>query len=390
MRNSRIVYILAFILCICVYVDWSVAGYNSVRSVNMTARVEVISNIIPPVVYIPKHTPLDRYNIVNDQIVMNVTLATQSGYTNCSLYYRIQGATNYILMNFTPLIAAAVTNYRGEAIIPSADVTVAGVEYYITAKGPTNIWSFRSNISPQVIPFVAQESLVYTRNGNHTLTLKDGNTYDGTTSLTIDNYAENGNILFKELINKGSDYPKNSFPNVQNTTPAMLFEIQPLGRVLPDSAKLNLLYLDINKDGSEDTLGSDERLLKIFWFDGWEWRYVGGNADIDANIIQSTIYRFGTFGIFPISRVDQSSFKPSDKIITPNEDGINDTLLFSGLTGQYEIKIVDMTGRLVKVITDVPYWDGLNMNGKEAPGGVYVYMLKQNGKILKGTFVIAR
>ena len=372
-------------------VGLSIAGYGALHTLGLTARVVVTSNIVPPVVHVPNHVPLDRYNIVNDQIVLNVTLATQTGYTNCTLHYRIKGNTNYLTTNFAPLISSVVTNnYRGEAVIPSAYVTVMGLEYYITAKGPVNFWSFRSNNSPQVIPFVESESLIYTRNGSHSLVLKDGNPYDGTTSLSINNYSENINIVFKELIHKEADFPKNNFQNVQSSAPVMLFEIQPVGSVLPDSAELNLLYLDVDKNGKEDTLGVQEQLLKIFWFDGLEWRYAGGDVDPVAKTIRAPIYRFGTFGIFPVSGIDQSAFKPSEKIITPNGDGINDTLLFSGLTGTYEIKIVDITGRLVRVITDVPYWDGKDMNGNNAHGGVYVYMLKQNGKIIKGTVVIAR
>lgn len=380
-----------FILLLLLFapVSRGFGGYTLLHQVTLSGRVEVSGGGIPPPVgQVFSHTPMAKVNIVGDQIVLAVTLSSQSTYSNCTLYYRIKGVSSYTPKMFLPRITTNLSSYRGEAVIPSGEVTTAGVEYYITAKGPTNAWNYMTGGTPQDVPFVSKESLVVAGE-NRSITLADGNPYDGQAGLTLGEYPENGTVSFQQKVNTG-DLPKNAIPHILSETPVMVYLVEPISSVLTGSAGLNLLYLDVNQDGKEDTQGADETLLKVFWYDGHDWRYVGGTVDAEKNTILAGIYRFGIFAVFPIAQVDESVYKPVEKIITPNNDGVNDSLLFSGLTGGFEIKIVDVSGRLVRSITDAPFWDGKDSSGRDAPGGVYFYMLKKNGKTMKGTFVIAR
>ena len=102
------------------------------------------------------------------------------------------------------------------------------------------------------------------------------------------------------------------------------------------------------------------------------------------------------------------------KVFTPNGDGCNDVVTLryaaepsASVTG----KIYDTRGRFVsdlKPSSDfaslsfsasctAPYlgadavgWDGKDSDGIAAPKGIYVYQLESQGKVLKGTVVVAR
>ncbi len=85
---------------------------------------------------------------------------------------------------------------------------------------------------------------------------------------------------------------------------------------------------------------------------------------------------------------------------TPNLDGYNDevSLFWPGFYRDgAEIEIFDMRGIPIRVINappgkpEVGAWDGKNDNGRECPGGVYIYIVKVDGKrICSGTITLAR
>lgn len=385
MRTRRL--ILAAVLVLCGWISLLDAGYTTLYNVALSARAQVVAYYALSGVPII-HTPFNKVNIVNDQIVLRVSVSGLSPFTNIDLFYRVRNTTSYNLINFSPSIDTNTSNYSGEAIIPANHVTISGLEYYILAQGPHFSTNFQTSSDPQVIEYMEQESLRYTRD-NNIINLVDGNTYDGDTRLTINDYPDNSTVVFRQVVDI-NDLPKNYNKYALNSTPAMVYRIEPMNSILQNYARLDLLYLDINQDGREDNIGVDEGTLKIYWFDNYEWRYIGGQADTSQNTVWANIYNFGVFGLFSSLTADEKAYKPLERIITPNNDGINDTLLFSGLNGVFEIKILDINGRLVRTITEVPYWDGKDTDKRDVPGGVYFYQLKVNNKMIKGTFVVAR
>jgi gliding motility-associated-like protein len=88
---------------------------------------------------------------------------------------------------------------------------------------------------------------------------------------------------------------------------------------------------------------------------------------------------FSLYALFPVNGAPPAAaYRPLEKVVTPNGDGKNDTANFSGLTGSYEIKIFDTTGRLVRGIRspDLPQWDGMNDNGEKVENGAYIYQYR--------------
>lgn len=82
--------------------------------------------------------------------------------------------------------------------------------------------------------------------------------------------------------------------------------------------------------------------------------------------------------------------KPAQKILTPNNDGINDYLNFTGLGSDFEISIFNLKGKLIKKITDKSYWDGKNDKGNIVEGGIYIYIVKRGDDRIDGTIVVVK
>lgn len=96
----------------------------------------------------------------------------------------------------------------------------------------------------------------------------------------------------------------------------------------------------------------------------------------------------------PIEQEEEHK-KPEEKIFTPNGDGINDLLVFHGLSEKlsssaFQIKIFDVRGRLIRAIDDVEYWDGKDSEGEYVRTGVYLYQYIYENKYITGVAVIAR
>ncbi len=82
--------------------------------------------------------------------------------------------------------------------------------------------------------------------------------------------------------------------------------------------------------------------------------------------------------------------KPTQVLITPNGDGVNDILRFPGLIENFEIKILDTTGRVIKIISDKNEWNGTDESSKVVPSGVYMYQYEYTKKFICGLVVIVK
>ena len=84
-------------------------------------------------------------------------------------------------------------------------------------------------------------------------------------------------------------------------------------------------------------------------------------------------------------------FRPPQRIITPNGDGINDTLDFKNVTSATSINIYDENGRKVRHMQGVASWNGQDDDGHVVPSGVYIYQVNDgNGNIVSGIVAVAK
>jgi len=254
--------------------------------------------------------------------------------------------------------------------------------------------------------------------------VEDGNSKDGETTLYIPPNAIDDTIIVRIREYDSSKLPPNNSEIVLPTYryPLMSYEVNieggTSGRLtFKEPVVLKLLYLDnIPPIGYVDgTKAVKEESLGVFWYDDviGEWRYIGGTVDRDNNVIICKVSHLSIFGIFAI-REDREGlhngelYRPKEKIITPNNDGKNDFVHFSGIGNYYQnlkmspeasvlsdeefsVRIYDLSGKLIRKLHDSEeVWDGRDDNGNIVDSGIYIYQYKINGKQYSGTIAVAR
>jgi len=140
-----------------------------------------------------------------------------------------------------------------------------------------------------------------------------------------------------------------------------------------------------------------------FWFNGLKWIQVYGAVDTTEQILSIETPYLGQYHLVTAERPNGFTFNAagiSNREITPNGDGKNDTVefmfdnpLFSTISGTiYDLKGHRVSGMLT--CADQPAWQCLmwdaKSNGRIVPGGVYVYQIKGEGKTYTGTVVVIR
>ncbi|MBL8024646.1 MAG: hypothetical protein JNK54_10280 [Elusimicrobia bacterium] len=154
---------------------------------------------------------------------------------------------------------------------------------------------------------------------------------------------------------------------------------------------LLLPYLDQDSDGNVDGLGTKETDLRLFWYDGFEWRYVGGMVDPETNQLRAHVSRLGQYALFPFAGSPTAEdIRPKEKILTFN--GKNRVLTFdtSVSDGPFDIEIFDVRGNSVRKIHNDRSWDGRDGGGNRVESGTYVYRFEGQGITLTGMIAVVR
>lgn len=111
--------------------------------------------------------------------------------------------------------------------------------------------------------------------------------------------------------------------------------------------------------------------------------YIPYNDFIGVGVI-SKIY-------FSISNEAEGTteYRPKRKIVTPNNDGINDYAFFNGFPET--VYIYDVTGKKIKTISSPPYrWDGRDSEERFVESGVYIYQFEADGELISGMIAVAK
>jgi len=159
-----------------------------------------------------------------------------------------------------------------------------------------------------------------------------------------------------------------------------------------------------NRSLSLNQLQNIEDNLSIFYYNGLRWLKVNTLIDKDNKLAKT---KFKIIGLYQLrisaTPTEFTFYNVMPKIITPNNDGQNDRLLFNYANPKnidVTIKIFDIQGCIVKdlgtsnetsnEIGNFRYWDGTDQNNQIVPPGVYIYQLETEGKVINGTIVVAR
>ncbi|HNY23493.1 MAG TPA: gliding motility-associated C-terminal domain-containing protein, partial [Bacteroidales bacterium] len=170
------------------------------------------------------------------------------------------------------------------------------------------------------------------------------------------------------------------------------------GKVVPgslsDGKPSAMLATAISASEAQNSLGA-------YWYNGRDYVKVFGKVDPVSQTVTVNSAMPGRYQIRSLVRSSGVSFdmkERSNRVITPNGDGLNDYVTFtldnprdSAVSG----RIYDLNGALVAEMTpgtqlaDTLVWNGKS-NGKVVPRGVYVYQIKAEGKVFNGTVVVIR
>jgi gliding motility-associated-like protein len=141
--------------------------------------------------------------------------------------------------------------------------------------------------------------------------------------------------------------------------------------------------------------------LAAYWLNNVDYVKLFGlvNPADHAVLLQSAM--LGAFQIRGVLRAGAFDFdiaSISNKAITPNGDGLNDTVVFvfdNPRDSSFSGKIYDIRGSQVADMSVGPVangsllWDG-KANGLAVPSGVYIYQIKAEGKKFNGTVMVIR
>jgi len=346
------------------------------------------------------HTPIERIGIIGDKIVFNADITDDKLVKNATIHYRIGKGGNWQSRGMA--LKGSAREKRATYVLPPEAVSrPCQIQYYLEAiDGEGNIGKWKDESAPQIIE-VAQSITESVGIGGGKVVLPDGNPYDGEVMADIPEGAlTKGTKITIEQITDLNRIP--GYEEGGDWEPVAVYNFAQEGTRFKKVATMNILYFDLDDNGRpEDWRGEEieftEKELACYWWDGFNWRQAGGDADREGNSFSVKATHFSYYGLFKVRPAGISDFRPRERIITPSRvDGKNDVAYFSGLSGQTTtIRIYDVTGKEIRKIEREPYeWDGTDEDGNIVESGVYIYQFKANvdGKrrLVSGSIVVAK
>jgi gliding motility-associated-like protein len=348
-----------------------------------SARLKV--TLLAPDGLVITHTPQQFVYFAN-HLTINASVAAPAGngVARVLLHYRQKGRTDYVTATggnaFTP-IPSGRRNYTGRAVIPGNVLAGSGVEYYIEAFDLSDRPSYAGTPAAPLFSQLAGQDLTAGATfagdlgvSGGVLNLPDGYADDGNTSIQVNSGVLPQTYTFT-ITQKNKNDPSQVPPGGGKAAgrAAMAYQFGGGPATLPGMIRISLLYADVDSPpGVVDGTDIDETHLRLFYWDGVAWRLVGGTVNSELDTVTAMVPRLGLYALFEITDFSSKIYAPEERVFTPNGDGINDTLMFDGLSGDFEIKIFDEAGHLIRVLRE-PEWDGRDTSGRTVDNGLYVY-----------------
>lgn len=162
-------------------------------------------------------------------------------------------------------------------------------------------------------------------------------------------------------------------------------------------------YNPASAQGASGAPSSPEN-LGLYWYNGSRYLKLFGAVNTADQTVAVQAGKMGEYQIRNVARSQGFNFDISqitNKMITPNGDGLNDTTVFifdnpndSGYSG----RIFDVRGGMIADMSPGPVqgcqtgslkWDG-KANGAPVSGGVYIYQIRAEDKVFNGTILVIR
>ncbi|MCX5785387.1 MAG: gliding motility-associated C-terminal domain-containing protein [Elusimicrobia bacterium] len=142
------------------------------------------------------------------------------------------------------------------------------------------------------------------------------------------------------------------------------------------------------------------KALSLYFYNGAKWLQLYGKVDETGKNIQLNTTLLGRYQIRSTERpggfsADLSGL--SNRLITPNGDGKNDTMVFifdnpddTAVKGRiFDIKGLFVATMKKGLVANSLVWDA-KAGGQAVPGGVYIYQIEASGHVYNGTVVVVK
>ncbi len=133
--------------------------------------------------------------------------------------------------------------------------------------------------------------------------------------------------------------------------------------------------------------------LSIYYYDGVRWQKVGGLVDPVNQTVSVITSKAGVYAIKSSASVSYGGrILVYPNPFTPNNDGVNDSVVFyfDAGTVQPVIKVYNGSGRVVRTLDGVVSWDGKDDSGSVVEAGLYLYHFRLGDLNKTGTVVVAK
>ncbi|MFA5859382.1 MAG: fibronectin type III domain-containing protein [Elusimicrobiota bacterium] len=341
--------------------------------------------------------PISRVNVSEKDIILKVTVNSSTGIVLANLEYSLNNSWDCFNESEMILKETSGNTFTYEAIIRGEDVSpqLDKIGYRVRIRD-----TIGSEVvaSTGVVDIALNVRRVINREGGY-ISLEDGDLRDGKTKIQIPYSALDQEVTLTLTQLRAVNAPAVISNNwlEKNSIPAAVYDLGPDGQIFNKSISITLLY-------PEPGNTTDENDYRIFWHDGTDWRYVGGSVNTANNTVTAWVNHFSKYAVFKavnIATLNAQSYKPKEKILTLNNDGVNDAAFFSGLQtasqqalsrgeSQVSVNIYNLKNKLVRTLTDTELWDGTDNDGNKVENGVYIYQYELNGERVTGSIVVAK
>jgi len=171
-------------------------------------------------------------------------------------------------------------------------------------------------------------------------------------------------------------------------------------RVFKRKNKINIHFKLLKPDIIEKIGGNlESSRLMIYYYDGVQWMPIGGEVDQEGQIVWADV---GHFSLYAIREAGGDEFKIGPNPFTPNNDGINDSVVFNLINDsgdKVSIYIYKLNGSLIRRLNDGEEmnsnvielsWDGTDHDNDMCEDGLYIYKIIVGKRHYSGIVVLAK
>ncbi|MFH1367622.1 MAG: hypothetical protein ABII64_00710 [Elusimicrobiota bacterium] len=341
---------------------------------------------------------ISKAGILGQPIVF-VSTATDSnsGVGYIRLWYKLySGSWATADMSLTGISGGS----RGEYTLAGDKINQEGSIYYFVQaadnRGNAALW--KSLTEPQVITVSRTTEFPPVRTGS--VSLPNNDPKHGEVKLDIPAGALPAPVAITITQGDASLEPAVTDDTVDRSKnsgkPVAAYSFGPTGTNFAKPVTLTLLYFDPNdtgivqlEDGSLTSIDENTSALQIFYWDGVQWRLLGGTVDKTKNTVSVKINHFSKYAIFPLGSAALFS-APEEKFITPMMPAT------FGYKAE-EVTVYDIAGNQAVDFTKEDFgggtiqWNGYDEEGRFVESGVYIYRIKTTeGKSVYGVIVVAK